>query len=157
MFGLALEDELVDAVVDVGLALALDDRVAVAFLGVLLGRERSVAWLGQAQRRGQRTFHQINSGTIASMFLTLRRGIQTLHCTRASRGSASGRESSSRDAHLVAETLGHLRALIFRAGGEADDTSLDGRRKGPACGERPCQRRPEKSRSWNAPVRLERP
>lgn len=90
-------------------------------------------------RRGsdepQRTFHQINSGMIASRFLMLCSGTQASHC-RGSFASANKIFSSTpcgATTNLVAESFHHLAALVFRTLRQLDNTRLDGRRNRFAC------------------------
>lgn len=133
VLGFPLEDELVDAVLDVGVALALNGRVAVALLGVLSERSRSVSESRSAQSPATQSTHlppnQLGNDRVDVLDAEERDPDVAL----IERGQLKCREGRARKAHLVAETLGHLRTLILRTSRKADDASLDRWREGQAC------------------------
>lgn len=80
----ARKDEVVELVGDVWISFTRNGRIAVTLLRMLSREEDEHEF--RARRRGKRkvgfrrrTFHQMSSGTMASMFLTLRRGIHWSH------------------------------------------------------------------------------
>lgn len=81
VLGTALQDERIDFVLLVDVALARDGAVAVALLGVLQTAVARSTRSSTAHFELQyRTFHQMSSGTMASMFLILSSGIHWSHC-----------------------------------------------------------------------------
>lgn len=68
---------------------------------------------GGRRGREERTFHQMSSGTTASTFLILSKGIQASHCALDQRVEDRRKR---RRTHLVAQSFRHLVPCVFGGG-----------------------------------------